>query len=501
VLPGDEAFTLHDTYGFPFEITLEMAADAGVEVDEDGFRRLMAEQKERAKADARARKAGLTPATVYREVMDAAGTTDFTGYSEVVSEATLRGLLVDGQPVPAAGPGTHVEAVLDRTPFYAEGGGQIGDQGVIRLADGTLLEVYDVQQPVPGLFVHRATVADGEASVGTAAIGEVDVPRRLAISRAHTATHMIHKAFREILGETATQMGSENSPGRLRFDFPNPAPVPPSVMNDVEDRVNALLLENLEVTAQYMTQDEARAAGAMALFGEKYGDTVRVVSVGDWARELCGGTHTQRSGQLGVVKFLSEASIGSGVRRIEALVGADAYRHLAREHILLNNVAQMVKARPEELTDRIGGLLEKLKEAEATIAKMRKAAVMTNIEGVIGTRYDIGGARVWTYSLPDGGSAADLRESTSIALQMVAQDIPVVLVGAAVDGEKVSLMVTVNPIGQSAGLSAREILAAALPSVDGRGGGKADSAQGGGSKPAGVEDALAAARAFLAARA
>ncbi len=494
-------FALHDTYGFPFEITLEMATDAGVEVDEDGFRRLMSEQKERAKADARVRKAGLTPATVYREVMDSSGVTDFTGYTEVVSEGILRGLLVDGQSVPAAGPGEHVEAILDRTPFYAEGGGQIGDQGLIRLADGTLLEVYDVQQPVPGLFVHRATVADGQAEVGVAAIGEVDIPRRLAISRAHTATHMIHKAFREILGETATQMGSENSPGRLRFDFPNPAPVPQSVMNDVEDRVNTLLLDDLEVTAQYMSQDQARAIGAMALFGEKYGDSVRVVSVGDWARELCGGTHTARSGQLGVVKFLSEASIGSGVRRIEALVGADAYRHLAREHILVNNLSQMVKARPEELTDRIGGLLDKLKEAESTIAKMRKVAIMANIEGTIGTRYDVGGARVWTFSLPPGSTAGDLREATNAALQMTATDIPVVLVGAAVDAGKVSLLVSVNPIGQQAGLSAKDILAAALPAVDGRGGGKADAAQGGGSKPEGVEAALRAAREYLAARA
>ena len=501
VLPGDQVFALHDTYGFPFEITLEMAADAGVEVDEAGFRSLMSEQKERAKADARARKAGLTPATVYREVMDSSGTTDFTGYTEVVSEGTLRGLLIDGQSVAEAGPGAHVEAILDRTPFYAEGGGQIGDQGRIRLSDGTVLDVYDVQQPVPGLFVHRATVADGQAEVGLGAIGEVDVPRRLAISRAHTATHMIHKAFREILGETATQMGSENSPGRLRFDFPNPAPVPASVMNDVEDRVNTLLLDDLVVTAENMSQEQARAIGAMALFGEKYGDSVRVVSVGDWARELCGGTHTNRSGELGVVKFLSEASIGSGVRRIEALVGADAYRHLAREHILLNNLAQMVKARPEELTDRIGGLLEKLKQAETTIQQFRKAAVIANIEGTIGTRYDIGGARVWTFAMPAGSSAADLREATNAAMQMVARDIPVVLVGAAVDGEKVSMLVTVNPIGQSSGLSAKEILAVALPFVDGRGGGKADSAQGGGSRPEGLEDALQAARAFLAARA
>jgi alanyl-tRNA synthetase len=272
-------------------------------------------------------------------------------------------------------------------------------------------------------------------------------------------------------------------------------------MNDVEDRVNSLLLEDLEVTAAYMSQDQARAVGAMALFGEKYGDTVRVVSVGDWARELCGGTHTARSGQLGVVKFLSEASIGSGVRRVEALVGADAYRHLAREHILLNNLSQMVKARPEELTDRIGGLIDRLKEAEATIARFRKAAVMTNIDGIIGRRYDIGSTRVWTFALPEGGTAADLREAMAAAQQMVAKEFAVVLVGAAVDGDKVSLMVTVNAMGQADGLSAREVLAAALPAVDGRGGGKADSAQGGGSRPAGVEDALAAARAFLAARA
>jgi alanyl-tRNA synthetase len=272
-------------------------------------------------------------------------------------------------------------------------------------------------------------------------------------------------------------------------------------MNDVEDRVNTLLLDDLEVTAQYMSQEDARAIGAMALFGEKYGDSVRVVSVGDWARELCGGTHTARSGQLGVVKFLSEASIGSGVRRIEALVGADAYRHLAREHILVTNLSQMVKARPEELTDRIGGLLERLKEAEAAIAKMRKVAVMANIEGTIGTRHDIGDTRVWTYSLPDGSTGADLREATNAALQMVAKDFPVVLVGAAVDAGKVSLLVSVNAIGVSAGLSARDILAAALPAVDGRGGGKADTAQGGGSRAEGVEAALTAAREYLAARA
>jgi alanyl-tRNA synthetase len=311
---------------------------------------------------------------------------------------------------------------------------------------------------------------------------------------------MIHKAFREILGETATQMGSENSPGRLRFDFPNPAPVPASVMADVEDRVNTLLLDDLEVTAQYMSQEQARAAGAMALFGEKYGDQVRVVSVGDWARELCGGTHTQRSGQLGVVKFLSEASIGSGVRRVEALVGADAYRHLAREHLLLHSISQMVKARPDELADRIAGLMDRLKDAERSIAEIRRAAVAANIDGILGIRHDIGGVRVWTYAMQEGTTAAELREATNTAVRHVTPDVPVVLVGAAAADGKVSLLVTVNPVGQSAGLSAREILAAALPEVDGRGGGKADSAQGGGSNPAGIDRALLAARRFVAAR-
>ena len=262
-----------------------------------------------------------------------------------------------------------------------------------------------------------------------------------------------------------------------------------------------MLLEDLEVTAQVMTQDEARAIGAMALFGEKYGDQVRVVSVGDWARELCGGTHASRSGQLGVVKFLSEASIGAGVRRVEALVGADAYRYLAREHILLSNVSQMVKARPEELPDRIGALLERLKDAEQQIAQIRRAAVAANIGGTIGTRHDIGEIRAWTFAMPEGSTAADLREATNTAMQMVAKDFPVVLVGAAVDGGKVSLLVAVNQHGQDSGFSAREILAAALPAVDGRGGGKADSAQGGGSNPDGVGDALRAAREFLAARA
>ena len=244
--------------------------------------------------------------------MEAAGETQFTGYDQWESEGRVKGLLRDGESVTSAAAGELVEVVLDRSPFYAEAGGQLGDHGLIRLDDGTTLQVDDVQTPVPGLWVHRARVIDGEAAVGAAALGIVDVERRRAISRAHTATHMIHKTFREMLGETATQMGSENAPGRLRFDFPYPKAVPDTVLRDAEERVNTLLLEDMTVTARYMSQAEALEMGAMALFGEKYGDTVRVVSVGDWAHELCGGTHAHRSGQLGVVSFVSRGLRGLG---------------------------------------------------------------------------------------------------------------------------------------------------------------------------------------------
>ena len=493
-LGGEQAFALHDTFGFPIDLTLEMASEKGIEVDQAGFRRLMAEQRDRAKADARQRKAGLTNTTVYRSIMDASGVTSFTGYDEVVSEATLRGLLVDGVDVQSAREGDSVEVVLDRTPFYAEGGGQLADAGVITLADGTVLEVDDVQQPVPGLYVHRGRVLSGEATVGRPVIGTVDLERRRAISRAHTATHLVHKAFREALGETATQMGSENSPGRFRFDFPLSSAVPPSVMADVEARVNDVLAEDLAVHAEYMSQEAARAIGAMALFGEKYGDSVRVVSVGDWTRELCGGTHAQRSGQVGIVKFLSEGSIGAGVRRVEAIVGVDAYRFLAREHLLVSQLSDIVKARPEELPERIDAMLVRLKDAEREIGRMRSAALVANIDGLIGEAQDFGDVRMWTFVAPEGTDAAGLRELVTKGRDKARREIPSVLVGAAVSDGKVSLVTATNEAGRTAGQSANRVLQAALPVVGGRGGGKDDLAQGGGTDVTAVEAALEAAR-------
>ena len=491
-LPGEQAFALHDTYGFPIDLTLEMASEQGLSVDEPGFRRLMQQQRERAKADSQARKAGVSAVTAYRDILQAGGLTTFTGYDEAVTESTVIGIVKDADTVPAASVGDHVEIVLDRSPFYAEAGGQLGDHGRLRSHEGALVDIYDVQTPVPGLFVHRGEVVDGELVAGATVVSEIDSQRRRAISRAHTATHMIHRAFRERLGDTATQMGSENAPGRLRFDFPNPTAVEASVLSEVEQHVNEVLIDDLAVSAQTMTQDEARAMGAMALFGEKYGDRVRVVSVGDWAHELCGGTHAQRSGQLGVVTFLSEGSIGAGVRRVEALVGSDAYQFLAREHLLVNRLTELVKAPADQLVERVEKTITALKDAERDLAKVRSAQLAANLDGIIGEGRDIGRVRLWTFRAPDGTSGGDLRELAMKAKGRARPDLPAALVGVAVADGKVNLVTVASPEAIDMGITAGDLLKAAAPAIGGRGGGKPEFAQGGGTDPEGIDAALAA---------
>ena len=481
VVPGDEVFKLHDTYGFPFDLTLEMAREEGLEVDEDGFRRLMNEQRDRAKADAKAKKSGHTDLSEYKKIADATGASSFTGYTHVETESKVNGILVDGISVSAAHAGQDVEIVLDRTPFYAEGGGQLADGGVITLSNGAVIEIDDVQTPVNGLSVHRGRVISGEVTTGAAGLAKIDVERRNAISRAHTATHMVHKAFRELLGETATQAGSENSPGRFRFDFPSTGAVPASVLNDVESRVNTLLLDNLDVTAEVMTQDAAKKIGAMALFGEKYGDQVRVVSVGDWARELCGGTHVQRSGQLGVVKLLSESSVGAGVRRVEALVGADAYKFLAREHLLLNSLTELIKgSRAEDLPERISELLTKIKDIEKELAVVRSSQAMGEIENLAKTAKDIGGTSTITAVLPDGISADDLRK---IALDLLNRNAQSIVALISTSEAKPVLVVGVSDAARAAGFKAGALVKIGSTILGGGGGGKDDFAQGGGTDP------------------
>ena len=489
-LPGADAFKLHDTYGFPFDLTLEMAREEGLEVDEDGFRRLMKEQKDRAKADSRAKRSGHTDVSEYRAIADASGNNEFCGYTSVTSESTVTGILLDGLSSKSATAGDDVEIILNRTPFYAEGGGQLADGGTITLSSGGVIEIDDVQTPVPGIFVHRGRVLNGSVEIGENGLAAIDVERRDAISRAHTATHMVHKAFREVLGETATQAGSENSPGRFRFDFPSTGAVPDSVINEVESRVNTLLLDNLEVTAQTMTQAQAKEMGAMALFGEKYGDQVRVVSVGDWARELCGGTHVTRSGQLGVVKLLSESSIGAGVRRVEALVGVDAYQFLAREHILLNSLTSIIKgARVEELPERISELITKIRDIEKELSALRSAAAFAQIGAIAKTATVINALTTTVAVLSDGISGDDLR---TIALELRAKATNSVVALISINDGKPVLVVAVSDAARAQGVKAGALVKIASAVLGGGGGGKDDFAQGGGTDITAVNKALSA---------
>ena len=489
-LAGEQAFQLHDTYGFPIDLTLEMAAEQGLSVDEEGFRRLMGEQRQRAKDDARAKKSAHRDAASYRTVADELGSeVAFTGYDTTTDEGLVRGLIGAGGVLQTATEGDEVELVLDRTPFYAEGGGQLADTGLIELANGARLEVLDVQKPITGLIAHRVRVLNGEVTLGVAAHSSVDLTRRLAISRAHTATHMVHKAFREALGETATQAGSENAPGRFRFDFSATGSVPASVMADVEARVNAVILDDLAVEAEYMSQKEAVATGAMALFGEKYGDTVRVVSVGDWARELCGGTHTASSGKLGVIKLLGESSIGSGVRRVEALVGTDAYQFLAREHVLVAQLSDALKARPEELPERVNDLVERLRGAEKEIDRIKTAQLLASAGAIADGALDVDGVAV-VAARASGAGGGDVRTlAMDVRSRLEGRPALVVLIGDA-DG-KVAVVAATNDAARAQGLSANTVLRELGPILGGKGGGKDDLAQGGGTEVAKIDEALA----------
>jgi len=491
-LAGEQAFALHDTYGFPIDLTLEMAQEQGILVDQDGFRRLMKEQRDRAKADARSKKSAHGDTSAYRSALDSLGRpVEFTGYDETVSEALVAGVLIDGASVASAHGGDEIELVLDRTPFYAEGGGQLADAGRITLAGGAVIEVRDVQSPIKGLVVHRATVLSGEVSRGEQAHALVDLDRRRAISRAHTATHMVHKAIREALGDTATQAGSENAPGRFRFDFNASAALPTTVLSDVEAKVNALLLEDLPVHAEVMTQDEARASGAMALFGEKYGEAVRVVSVGDWARELCGGTHAQRSGQLGLVKLLGEASIGSGVRRVEALVGTDAYEYLAREHAVVGALTEALKVRSEELPERIASILAKLKEAEREINTMRMQQVLAASSSLVAGGRDVFGVSFVGHDAGHGVGADDLRSLALDVRSRLGNDRPSVVAVAGVAKDRPLVIIATNDAARAWGLRAGELVKVAAQTLGGGGGGKDDVAQGGGVDATKVAEALA----------
>ncbi|MDR7303292.1 alanine--tRNA ligase [Haloactinomyces albus] len=493
-LPGSKAFQLHDTYGFPIDLTLEMAAEQGLSVDEQGFRDLMSEQRRRAKEDARARKTAHADTSTYRSLLDEHGTTEFIGYTDLQAQSRVLGLLVNGAPVPAAGEGSEVELILDRTPFYAEGGGQIADTGRL-VGPGVELEVTDVQRAVPGLFAHRARVVAGEVGVDTKLEAGVDVDRRRAIARSHSATHLVHAAVRSAYGKRAAQAGSLNSPGRMRFDFTAPSAVSAPVMSGVEEEVNEYLQNDVEVQAYNTTMDRAMELGAVALFGEKYGDQVRVVDMGDYSRELCGGTHVGSIAQLGVVKLVSDSSVGSGVHRVEALVGMDAMRYISKEHMLVNQLTEQFKVRAEDLPDRIEGMVTRLRNAEKELQQLRVAQVLQSAGELAGRSVDVNGVSLVAEQVPDGVDGNSLRALTGeVRGRFASRPCVVALFSADPESSKVSFVVAVNRDAQDRGLAAGKLVPSFAEHVGGRGGGKADMAQGGGSEPAGITAAVGALR-------
>ncbi|GEA88816.1 alanine--tRNA ligase [Cellulomonas cellasea] len=507
LLSGEQAFQLHDTYGFPIDLTLEMAAEQGVSVDETAFRSLMQAQRQRARADALAKRAGRADTAAYQELhstlsSEKAGPVEFLGYTDTTSRSRVVGLLVDGVPAPAATAPADVEVVLDRTPFYAESGGQLADHGVIVLDGGARIEVDDVQAPVKGLSVHHGRLVDGTVTFGEAGTATIDVVRRKAISRAHTATHMVHKALREALGDTATQAGSENAPSRIRFDFRSSAAVPAGALSEIEERVNTQLAEDLDVTDEVMPIAEARALGAMALFGEKYGDRVRVVSIGgDWSRELCAGTHVRRSGQLGLVTLLGESSIGSGVRRVDALVGDGAYGFQAKEHALVGQLSGLLGARPDELGDRVSSLLTRLKESEKELAALRQAQVLAGAAALASGAVDAGGVRVVAHDAGEVSSADDLRTLVLDVRARLGESAPaVVAVGGVAKGRPVVVVAT-NAAARERGVRAGALVKTASGVLGGGGGGKDDLAQGGGTDASRLGAALDGLRAEIGAAA
>lgn len=498
-LSGSDAFTLHDTYGFPIELTLEMAAEAGLSVDEKGFRDLMNEQRQRAKADAAARKHAHADLSAYRELVDA-GPTEFTGFDELDSAARILGIFVDGARVPVASAGSEAEIVLDRTPLYAESGGQIADVGSIR-GDGTnatsQAKVSDVQKIAKTLFVHKVTVESGEFVEGDQVVASVDPHWRHGATQGHSGTHMVHAALRQVLGPNAVQAGSLNRPGYLRFDFSWQGALSEAQRQEVEDVANKAVEANYPVNTFVTDLDQAKSMGAMALFGENYGDRVRVVDIGGpFSLELCGGTHVAHSSQIGPVTLLGESSVGSGVRRVEAYVGLDAVRYLSKERALMAALSSSLKVPSEEVPGRVATLVERLKVAEKELEQTRLASVKASIATLVDNAERIGSVTVVAHRLPDGTGAGDLRSLVGDIRGRLGSDPAVVALIAAGEGS-VPFVVSVNQAAQDAGLRANDLVGAIGPAVEGRGGGKADTAQGSGKDPAGIDAALQALRAQI----
>lgn len=495
VLNGSEAFELHDTYGFPIDLTLEMAAEAGLEVDMAAFDSAMAEQRQRAKADNRAKKHGHTDESLYREWVDSFPTV-FTGFEELSSEAKVIGLVRNGEKVTQANAGDEVEVILDHSPLYAESGGQMADRGRMFVGD-TLLDINDVQKIGKKLWVHKATVTAGGLDLGTTVTAEVDEQWRHGATQAHSATHLIHAALRQVLGPTAVQAGSMNRPGYLRFDFNFTEQLTDAQLEEIALITNQAVDADFAVNTIETSLEQAKAMGAMALFGENYGSEVRVVEIGGpFSIELCGGTHVSHSSQIGPVSVLGESSVGSGARRIEAYSGLDAFKYYSKEAALIDAVSRDLKVQSDGLPERIAALSEKLKAAEKEIAKLRQAQLQSQAGQFVEAAQSVNGFDLITVTLPEGVAAGDLRNLATDIRNRVNDRDGVIVLASESDG-KLPFIVAATPSAVSRGIKAGDIVKTFGEYIDGRGGGKPDMAQGAGANPAGVEAGFRAVAAYL----
>jgi len=494
-LNGETAFLLHDTYGFPIDLTLEIAEEAGVSVDRDAFKALMKEQRDRAKADARDKKLGGTDLSVYASFRQL-GVTKFTGYDELETSAKVIGLIFDGQQAKSIQQGAIGEVILDQTCLYAESGGQDSDAGHIR-GDGFELEILDVQKPVKGLVSHKVLVRSGEVAVGASAVSSVDSNWRLGATQAHSGTHIVHAALREVLGPTALQSGSYNKPGYLRLDYSWSQALSEATKSEIEEVTNLAIRQDLSVSAQQMSLPEAKTWGAVALFGETYDESVRVVEIGGpWSRELCGGTHVQRSSQVGLVSLIGESSVGSGSRRLEALVGMEAFRAFAGERALVSRISELLKSSRESLEERIATTIDELKLAQRKLAAMQAEQLATLIPDIVSSAETVGSFR---FAIKNVGMLGDVDELRTLTLQLrdrMQNDSAVVALFAEISG-KPMIVIALTKQAQVNGAKAGALVKIASSVLGGGGGGKDDTAQGGGTDLGKIDLAISAIRSEL----
>ena len=495
-LTGDSVFLLHDTYGFPVDLTFEIAQEAGLEIDREKFTSLMNVQRQRAKDDAKQKRSTNADLSVYGEFRSL-GTTKFTGYEELISSAKVIGLIRDGEVVKQLKEGDVAEVLLDETSFYAESGGQDSDSGFIT-AEGLSLEVLDVQKPVKGLVSHSVVVKRGEVSVGSKVTTEVSADWRLGAAQAHSATHVVHAALRQVLGPQALQSGSYNKPGYMRLDFSWSEALSQATKTEIEEVTNLAIRQDLAVSARFMSVAEAKDFGAVALFGETYDESVRVIQIGGpWSRELCGGTHVSRSSQVGLVSIIGEASVGSGSRRLEAFVGFEAFQALAAERALVAALTESFKVPREQLVEKIQSTVDELKAASRRLATLSMEQLKLRIPEFLAAAKQFGGSKLVVANIGEVDSADQVRD-LAVALRDKLEPESGVVVVAGVSGGKVVLIVASSKKAQEAGISSGKLVKEASAILGGGGGGKDDIAQGGGPETSKLSSALLAIEKLIA---